>query len=88
MDYLNYEQVLRQFLKEDIVYQRYLNKELTEMSDYDDFCVKNCQAIESMLKDNEQQRAVIHRALQMVKEAKDCDLKTRLLRVLIDREEK
>lgn len=46
-----YEESLKQYVNEDIVYKRYKSGE-TGFNDYEKFCIKHCKDIESLLEQN------------------------------------
>ena len=46
-----YEESLKQYVNEDIVYKRYKTGE-TGFNDYEKFCIKHCKDIESLLEQN------------------------------------
>ena len=46
-----YEESLKQYVNEDIVYKRYKSGE-TEFNDFEKFCIKHCKDIESLLEQN------------------------------------
>lgn len=46
-----YEESLKQYVNEDIVYKRYKSGE-TGFNDFEKFCIKHCKDIESLLEQN------------------------------------
>ena len=46
-----YEESLKQYVNEDIVYKRYKSGD-TGFNDYEKFCIKHCKDIESLLEQN------------------------------------
>ena len=46
-----YEESLKQYVNEDIVYKRYKSGE-TGFNDFEKFCIKHCKDIESLLEEN------------------------------------
>lgn len=45
---------LEQYIKEDTIYQDYLNKHSSYVSDFDKFCIQHCQDIKNILEENQQ----------------------------------
>ena len=46
-----YEESLKQYVNEDIVYKRYKSGE-TGFNDFEKFCIKHCKDIENLLEQN------------------------------------
>lgn len=49
-----YKQRLKEYVKEDEIYQRWKKGKLTKekLSDFDYFCIKHCEDIEKLLEEN------------------------------------
>lgn len=44
---------LEQYVKEDMIYNEYLDNHKNYVSDFDKFCVEHCQDIKNILKEND-----------------------------------
>lgn len=49
---MNYKVRLKQYIKEDKIYNDWLDKNLSYVSDFDRFCIQHCKDIEELLKEN------------------------------------
>lgn len=49
---MNYKDRLKQYIKEDKIYNNWLDKNLSYVSDFDRFCIQHCKDIEELLKEN------------------------------------
>ena len=49
---------LFKYIGEDEIYQKYINNELKEISDFEMFCIHHCQDIEKLLKDYIRQKQI------------------------------
>ena len=49
---------LFKYIGEDEIYQKYINNELKEISDFEMFCIHHCQDIEKLLKDYTRQKQI------------------------------
>lgn len=65
---MDFKERLEQYIKEDTVYNEYLNNFKSCVSDFDRFCIQHCEDIEKLLKENleleqqcEKQKEVIDR---------------------------
>jgi hypothetical protein len=50
-----YKKNLKKYIEQDKMYQKWKNNDLiyTETSDFDYFCIKHCEDIDNLLKENE-----------------------------------
>ncbi len=49
---MNYKVRLKQYIKEGKIYNDWLDKNLSYVSDFDRFCIQHCKDIEELLKEN------------------------------------
>lgn len=45
---------LKEYVKEDIVYQDYKNNKIMNANDFEKFCIQHCKDIEELLNENKQ----------------------------------
>lgn len=67
---------LEQYIKEDSIYQEYLENHKSYVSDFDKFCIEHCQDIKNILEENvelKKQLENISEELEIVR----CDLHNR-----------
>lgn len=50
---------LEQYIKEDTVYNEYLNSHKSYASDFDRFCIQHCEDIKKLLDENQKQKEEI-----------------------------
>lgn len=53
------EDIIAEYLKEDIVYQEWKEGLLKDPNDFEKFCIRNCIAIETLLKEYQNQKKEI-----------------------------
>lgn len=62
---MNYKERLKQYLEEDAIYNEYKSGKC-DMSDFDKFCIEHCKDIECLLNENEEQKEVIDKAVELL----------------------
>lgn len=62
---MNYKERLKQYLEEDVIYTEYKSGKC-DMSDFDKFCIEHCKDIECLLNENEEQKEVIDKAVELL----------------------
>ena len=65
---MNYKERLKEFVEVDEIYQKYKKGDLTELSDFDKFCIQHCEDIEKILKKAECLQTKIDEAIEILKE--------------------
>lgn len=50
---MNYKERLKQYVKEDKIYNDWLDENTSYISDFDRFCIEHCKDIEELLKQNQ-----------------------------------
>ena len=56
---------LREYVENDDIYSEYKNGKC-DMSDFDKFCIEHCKDIECLLNENEEQKEVIDKAVELL----------------------
>ena len=62
---MNYKERLKEYIENDDIYTEYKNGKM-DMSDFDKFCIEHCKDIECLLNENEEQKEVIDKAVELL----------------------
>lgn len=59
---------LKEYIKEDTIYNEYLEKNTSYVSDFDKFCIEHCQDIKNILEENEKLKKGFNEAIHKATE--------------------
>ena len=64
---MDYKERLKEYIENDVIYSEYKSGKC-DMRDFDKFCIEHCKDIECLLNENEEQKEVIDKAFNILKE--------------------
>lgn len=62
----NFRKNLKLYIRSDELYQRYLNEELNEISDFELFCINHCEDIHELLESERKLKNKLNRIMTSV----------------------
>lgn len=67
---MNYKERLKQYVKEDKIYNDWLDENTSYISDFDRFCIEHCKDIEELLKQNKRSEQALDEIEKYIEEHK------------------